>query len=152
MRCVLVMLALSHQGCALSRDAELPPVHQEAWQREPDACVPFPPPPMLPPEQTPSDPRACLASSWSARGLPVQVRVVDGRVASFEFYDQCSGESFEVAPSVRDCIQRSLSTWRYTVWPTCPSQKESASLDILHLLPLPEDTRLASNVVHGCSG
>jgi hypothetical protein len=152
--CVAALLTLSlfHGACALSGDVELPAVHQAAWQREPDACVPLPPPPMLPPEQTPSDPRACLSSSWSARGLPVQVSVVDGRVASFDFYDQCSGESFEVAPSVRDCIRRSLSTWRYAVWPTCPSQKAATSHDILHLLPLPEDERLASNLVHGCSG
>jgi hypothetical protein len=53
-------------------------------------------------------------------------------VADFKFYDQCSGQSFEVAPAVRECIGKSLSTWRYAVLSLCPGGARRA-VDLVYL-------------------
>lgn len=148
---VVVTLSVACAGCAVWDEDELPPVRLQPAFNEPDGCVAPPPPPMLPPLDAPSDPRACLPASWSARGLPVQVSVVDGRVASFELYDQCSGDSFEVDAAVRECISQSLSTWGYAVWPTCRGEA-SRSWDVLHLFPLPSTGRASREVQRGCTG
>jgi hypothetical protein len=148
---IVTLLLPQCAACAVANEDPLPAVRERSLLREPSLCMPWPPPPIQPPAEAPSDPRACLPDSWSSAGLPVDVRIINGRVTSFEFYNQCSGDSFEVAPSIRDCIRRSLSTWRYATWPACPGE-DSHAVDVLHLVPFRKGQRTASTIVHGCSG
>jgi hypothetical protein len=64
----------------------------------------------------------------------VELKIVNGRVKDIEFRDHCTGESYEVEASVRECIRRSVATWRYAVWPVCQGE-ESLNVDFLYLTP-----------------
>ena len=132
---MLVAVLTQVSACGNLTDDALPAIRQPALFHEPQACVPAPQPPPLPPDERPSDPSACLSPNRDRPDLPVVLSIVNGSVVKFEFYDQCSGEEFTVAASVRACIGKSLATWRYAVWPTCPGQ-QSESMDYLYLKPL----------------
>jgi hypothetical protein len=146
----LVVALVPLGGCGWREEA-LPPPPRPALFQEPSACIPLPPPPMMPPESAPLDPRKCLDRSWSQRGLPVWLTIVDGRVTDFEFYDQCSGERFDVSAPVRECIRTSLASWRYVVWSTCSNEPQQA-VDVLYLQYIGEPIRVAGAVKHGCAG
>lgn len=151
--CATVLLGGFVVSCGLAREEPLPAVRAPALFEGPQVCVAVPPPPLLEPDEQPMDPRKCLPKSWARPGLPVEVRVINGRVADFRFYEQCSGESVEVDDAVRECIRVSLATWRYPRWPVCPGQ-DSTSSDQLHLQPFPSPrVRAASAAIHrGCAG
>jgi hypothetical protein len=138
-------------ACGREAEEALPPIPRPALFQEPSTCVPVPPPPPMPPDLAPADPRRCLGPAWSGRGLPVDMRIVDGRVVEFEFYDQCSGDRFTVPSDVRECIANALATWRYPTWPTCPGQR-SSSHDMLYLEPLRASVKIAGDIKRGCSG
>jgi hypothetical protein len=148
---VLVIASLAVFGCGDRGEELLPPTPRLALFQEPSACVPFPTPPLQPPDSAPVDPRQCLGSEWSNRGLPVEVSVVDGHVAEFRFYSQCSGETFTVAAPVRECIRKALASWRYPVWPTCPGQ-HSYEFGTLYLQGTGGHLRVASEIKHTCGG
>jgi hypothetical protein len=142
--------------CAMGREEPLPDVRLPALFDLPQMCVPVPPPPPIwEPYESPVDPRSCLSVSAGPQRLPVEVRVLNGRVSTFEFYEQCGGGvgNIEVDAAVRECIRASLATWRYPVWPVCPGQ-DSESRDQLYLTPLrPLAARTASAVIpRGCGG
>jgi hypothetical protein len=140
---IVVVMAQS-SACGLASNEPLPTVRTPALFQEPEACVPWPPgPDMLPPEHKPSDPRVCLALPWRGGGLPLHITIIDGRVADFEIYEPCSGRQFTIPTSARDCIRKSLETWRYATWPTCPGQR-SRTMDFVYLEPLRRDARMVA--------
>jgi hypothetical protein len=147
----LVTACASLDACVGMGDEPLPPAPRAALFREPSGCVPLPAPPTEPPDSAPLDPRRCLGGTWAGKGLPVDVKIVDGRVTSIAFYDQCSGDIFDVPDAVRSCIEKSLATWRYPIWPTCPGE-HSRACDVLYLEPVGGAMHVAGDVRHGCAG
>jgi hypothetical protein len=111
-------------GCATEeplpspRTTPIPAVFQPA-------CTELPPPPQELPVRG-ADIRKCVPRQYTTSGLPIQLTVVQGRVVSFQFYSQCSGQVYEVELRVRSCIDEALKTWRFDyIRPQCPGTTAS---------------------------
>jgi hypothetical protein len=141
-RWLTLLLVSATFGCIPLKEDALPPVHQAAVE-PPAACVAAPPlPPFAEPTERASDAEACLRAAWTGGRLPVELKIVDGRVVEFRFHEPCAlrdDHEIDVPGPVRDCIQQSLSTWRYAV-PICAGHPSVSSAFIT--LGLPEQKRL----------
>jgi hypothetical protein len=96
---------------------KLPEPHSSADLFDICTAAPAPPPtPLLPM----GDPGACLPESFSS-GVPLQYSVLpSGRAVDVVFYDQCSGETAQLAPGVESCIRSIVSEWRFMEFEGCP--------------------------------
>ena len=115
---IISVLVLS---CA-SDHTSLPAVKQAPGRHEPtQVCVEVPPPPpILIGERRNAG--ECAPASYR-HGLPLEVTVVQGRVASFRFHPPCGGDDYVVSPEVEACVRQVVSHWRYMVLqPRCADQ------------------------------
>lgn len=118
-RIALGAISLVLLGCAIEaplpspRATPLPALFQPA-------CTELPPPPQELPVRG-ADVRKCAPHQYTTSGLPLELTVVQGRVVSFRFYSQCSGQVYEVERRVRSCIDEAVKTWRFEyIKPQCP--------------------------------